>query len=793
MALIETSIHTGAVRGQETSTKGVASYFGIPYAKPCEGTLRWHAPEPAEPWEGTRICDDFGYSCWQRDNSKSPYFKKMQEENPVPPRPLRMSEDCLSLNVWTPAESADEKLPVMVWFYGGGLQGGTSDDIIFDGEGLCPHGVVLVTANYRTGVFGYFGHEDLEKENEHHSSGNYGLQDQILALRWVRDNITSFGGDPGNVTIFGCSGGGRSCQGIACSPLAAGLVQHVIIHSAGGLNPNYSLDYHSLKKRGQEFIEYCGKNSIAEMREVPAAELQAKYEAFRKQFNITGDGWALPYSMDEIVRRGEQADLDYILSTTANEIRWPLRAPVTLSNFNDHVFGERTQIFGSTVDPRTDEEAQNYAEWCEVYEMKAAQLGWAELQAKQLKKPVYLASFDHPMPRTGLSSHGDDQFMVFHTLWKFHREVRPEDEELSRLMMKIWTTFAKTGNPNGEGLPEWTPFTEESPKTMVFRQADSCVMEERHVPEIEKLSEVYREFGKSDSFSYPAGMFAGMEYFGEVIRKYFGALAEEQQKKPLQDLVSADIRTDILIDFMVAGGKFRRKDLAEVREFGEGINPRSLRYQWGNPEINEQVVSLIEKSDPVTEGGIVFYGPSNICFWYSLEEDMKPWKAHNHGIGGCIDADMIEYAPRLLYPYKPAAVFFQTGSNDIASGIPLEQILDNKRKMYGLFLKNMPGTKLIVCSGLPLPGRTQYWDATVKTNELLQKMCKETDRMVFMDATDVMLTSDGPEELQTSDGRYFNPALFRIDRIHLNKKGHDVWTAKMKETLRKLGLQQQLC
>ena len=244
---------------------------------------------------------------------------------------------------------------------------------------------------------------------------------------------------------------------------------------------------------------------------------------------------------------------------------------------------------------------------------------------------------------------------------------------------------------------------------------------------------------------------------------------------------------------MVAGGKFRRKDLAEVREFGEGINPRSLRYQWGNPEINEQVVSLIEKSDPVTEGGIVFYGPSNICFWYSLEEDMKPWKAHNHGIGGCIDADMIEYAPRLLYPYKPAAVFFQTGSNDIASGIPLEQILDNKRKMYGLFLKNMPGTKLIVCSGLPLPGRTQYWDATVKTNELLQKMCKETDRMVFMDATDVMLTSDGPEELQTSDGRYFNPALFRIDRIHLNKKGHDVWTAKMKETLRKLGLQQQLC
>ena len=139
--------------------------------------------------------------------------------------------------------------------------------------------------------------------------------------------------------------------------------------------------------------------------------------------------------------------------------------------------------------------------------------------------------------------------------------------------------------------------------------------------------------------------------------------------------------------------------------------------------------------------------------------------------------------------YKKA---IEKETNDKARWV-LEQILENKRKMYGLFLKNMPGTKLIVCSGLPLPGRTQYWDATVKTNELLRKMCKETDRMVFMDATDVMLTSDGPEELRTSDGRCFNPALFRIDRIHLNKKGHDVWTAKMKETLRELGLQQQLC
>ncbi|MBR6323043.1 MAG: carboxylesterase family protein [Lachnospiraceae bacterium] len=789
MPIIETRISTGLVRGQETAAEGITSFLGIPYAKPASGALRWHAPEPAEGWEGVRICDDFGYSCFQRDNSKSPYFEKMQRENPVPPRPLRMSEDCLSLNIWTPAGSADEKLPVMVWFYGGGLQGGTSDDIIFDGESLCRYGVILVTANYRTGVFGYFGHDELEQENAHHSSGNYGLQDQILALKWVRENIGAFGGNPQNVTIFGCSGGGRSCQGVACSPLAEGLVQHVIIHSAGGLNPNYSLEYSTLKKRGQEFIEYCGKQSVAKMREIPAAELQAKYEAFRKQFNITGDGWALPAEMDELVRRGAQADLDYILSTTANEIRWPLRGPVTMANFEEHVFGERTQIFGTTVAPKTDEEAKNYAEWCEVYEMKAAQLGWAELQAAQPKKPVYLASFEHPMPGTGLSSHGDDQFMVFHTLWKFHKEVRPEDEALSLLMMQIWTTFAKTGNPNGEGLPVWTPFTAESPNTMVLRQADDCRMEERHVPEIEKLAEVYRNWGDLTSYTLPAGVFAHLPFFSEMISAHFGTLSVEDAKKPLSALVPAEDRTQFLVDLAKAAGRFNRKNLAEVREFGVDLDPNGPRYRWSrDPAEQEAVVRLIEAQYPPSEGAVIFYGPSNITFWYSLEEDMKPWKAENHGMGGCIDDDMIAYAPRLLYPYKPAAVFFQTGSNDIASGIPLETILENKRKMYALFLENMPDTQLIVCSGLPLPGRTQFWDATVKTNELLRKMCEETDRMTFMDATDVMLTDEGPDVLRTSDGRYFNLALYRMDRIHLNKRGHDVWTAKMKETLAALGV-----
>jgi len=188
----------------------------------------------------------------------------------------------------------------------------------------------------------------------------------------------------------------------------------------------------------------------------------------------------------------------------------------------------------------------------------------------------------------------------------------------------------------------------------------------------------------------------------------------------------------------------------------------------------------------VNEGDIICYGPSNITYWYSLEQDMLPYKAQNHGMGGCIDADLIHYAPRVLYPYKPSVVIIQTGSNDIAAGIPLETILKNKKQMYDLFLEQMPETQLIVCSGLPLPGRTYFWEATAKTNALLKELCEKTERMHFLDATDAMLCGTGEEKFKISNGCYFNPELYRMDKIHLNKKGHDIWTGLMKDLLSKI-------
>jgi len=496
MTVIRTKISTGEVQGIPTRVTGINAFLGIPFAAPPVGELRFRGPAPAEAWEGVRLCDDFGYSCWQRDDSKRPGFKERVADFPVPFRYLRMSEDCLTLNVWTPAE-AGEKLPVMVWFYGGGLQGGTSDDITFDGEGLCQKGVVLVSANYRTGVFGYFAHEELEKENEYGAAGNYGLLDQVAALRWVHENIEAFGGDPENVTIFGCSGGGRSCQGLACTPLTKGLLKRVIIHSAGGLNPLYSTPKSDLKKQGEDFVAFCGKKDVAGLRELPAEELQELYQKYAANpanwFNITDDGYALTVTMDEVVRRGEAQDLDLILSTTNNEIVFPAREEITLEKFREMKFGGRSRIFCENCAPESDAEAYDFLVNAEAYEMKSSQLAWAICLANQPKKKAYLCTFDRWAPGSKGAFHGEDQQYAFHTLDKMHKDVPAEDEALSQTEMAYWTNFAKTGDPNGEGLAKWTQYTNGSPLTLTI-DVTGCKMEDRTVPVMERTVKAYLEY-----------------------------------------------------------------------------------------------------------------------------------------------------------------------------------------------------------------------------------------------------------------------------------------------------------
>ena len=286
--------------------------------------------------------------------------------------------------------------------------------------------------------------------------------------------------------------------------------------------------------------------------------------------------------------------------------------------------------------------------------------------------------------------------------------------------------------------------------------------------------------------TFPIGRLQDMDLFAPFFEKYLPK-GGDVQSAYLSDLITDENRDALTADLKEILAQHDTLTLAEVREFGVELDPDSARYLWGSPERNEAAVSLIEESYPIAEnqGNIICYGPSNITFWYSLERDMLPYRAQNHGLGGCMDEDLIRYAPRLLYPYHPIV---QTGSNDIANGVPLETILENKKKMYSLFRKELPDTIFIVCSGLPLPGRQQFWEATVRTNALLKGICEETENLCFLDASDAMMGERGEEKYRAYDGRYFRPELYRIDKIHLNKKGHDVWTKLMLDKLQEIGI-----
>lgn len=424
----------GAVQG--VVSEGHVVFKGVPYAAPPVGERRWKAPEEPSSWEGIRICDHWGPACIQVRNWGSPRDGYGREFYAGPDYPPLMSEDCLYLNIWTPAQSADEKLPVMMWMHGGGVQSGYSHEIPFDGKEICKRGVILVTINYRLNVFGYFAHPDLTAESKHHASGNYGLLDQIQALRWIHDNIAAFGGDPDRVTAFGQSGGGRSTQALSCSPLTKGLLHRAIVHSAGGISTAAGrLPRELMEQRGAELVEYCGCNSLAELRAMQAEQLHGLFQKWgmdfgggagnlRRGFNISTDGYALPLSMEDTILQGKQNDLDYILGSVSGDAH--------------------------------------------MGPMMASLRGWSRMQCESGLKPSFTYYFDRELPEDDTvdphemirgAFHSAELWYVFGTLERCWRPFTAEDYELSRIMIDYWTNFAKTGDPNGEGLPEWTRYT----------------------------------------------------------------------------------------------------------------------------------------------------------------------------------------------------------------------------------------------------------------------------------------------------------------------------------------------
>jgi para-nitrobenzyl esterase len=453
----------GKVEGTVSADSKVRIFKGIPYAAPPVGALRWKAPQPAPKWSGVRKAVEFGARCMQ-----APVFPDMVFRDKGP------SEDCLSVNVWAPAERSKVKLPVMVWIYGGGFVAGSSSEPRQDGENLAKKGVVLVSFNYRLGLFGFLSHPDLARESGRNASGNYGLLDQLAALEWVRKNIGAFGGDPGKVTIFGESAGSFSVSALMASPLAKGLFQRAIGESGAFFSTTLPLkDRAQTEPDGAKFAESVGATSIKALRAKPADELMRdamRAGAFRFTPNI--DGYFLPEDTRAIYGAGKQSHVPLLAGWNLDEGSYRSFFQTdepTAANFIARarkLFGDRADEFLKLYPAENDAEAKRSAQdYAGDQFIAYSTWKWLEMQQATGGSPVYRYEFDQAPPQpAGAESrgayHSAEIEYVFEALASRQLPWRPEDFKLSDQMSSYWTNFAKTGDPNGEGLPAWRRYSE---------------------------------------------------------------------------------------------------------------------------------------------------------------------------------------------------------------------------------------------------------------------------------------------------------------------------------------------
>ncbi len=458
----------GKVEGTQNSDKSVRVFKGIPFAAPPIGDLRWKAPQPAQNWSGVRKCDTFSASPMQ---SKPVPFMCWTEEFIAQPEPL--SEDCLYLNVWTTASSEKAKQPVFVWIYGGGLSSGSSNCAIYDGEEMAKKGVVFVSINYRVGVFGFMAHPELSKESGHNTSGNYGFLDQMEALRWIKKNIAAFGGDPNNVTIAGQSAGSFSVNALVASPLAKGLFHKAIAQSGGLLSNRLSKNLADSEKQGLVLMQKANATSIADLRKKSATEIWSiSNEKGIDRFGTTFDGYVLPENVLQHFEKGLHNDVPLLTGWVTGDGALMGPANTTFDKFKKDAqanYGHNSDEFLKIFAVTNDDEAKAAQTKLGLFQFAALPSHlWAGFNKKHKS---YLYQFSHvPPDKPNFPNYGafhtSEVPYALHTLWKWNRTWQQTDLDLEKKMSDYWVNFAKTGNPNGAGLPEWKTYDKHSGNIM---------------------------------------------------------------------------------------------------------------------------------------------------------------------------------------------------------------------------------------------------------------------------------------------------------------------------------------
>ena len=498
---LQVKTQAGVVEG--IAEDGIKKFLGVPFAAAPVGDLRWKAPQPVEAWEGVREAKTFG-----NDPMQPRVFGDMNF------RGAATSEDCLYLNIWTPANYTDEALPILIYFNGGGLMAGSGSEPRYDGTAIAQLGVIGVTANYREGVFGFFAHPELTAEASYKGSGNYGFLDQVAAIQWVKDNIAAFGGDPNRINIVGESAGSFSTSLLMCSPLSKGNLAGVMGSSGAEVLPYGAVAQADADEAGVKLLASVGLNSLADARALSADSLQ-KLLPPRGMANVVLDGYFMKESADDVFKKGEQAQVPLLVGWNSQE-----GTPASALRGQEQTLENYKKAMTATFGDMTDEifEAYGLLTDADLFSMKSLNLAgdlftgfptwkWADYHAKTSQQPVYRYKYMHPRPQVsakmgnrvgalagGVREMTEEEKKALAERPKFPAgavhsadieyamgtldtnefyDWQPEDYAISKLFLTYYANFCKYGNPNGEGLPQWTAINGQEVAPVMYIDVES--------------------------------------------------------------------------------------------------------------------------------------------------------------------------------------------------------------------------------------------------------------------------------------------------------------------------------